>query len=171
MIVVFADCFEPCARIRAIGVACFDLKYNMNFNKSQYEIRKIHKLVSYCSISNSLGCIQNGLTMYLEDSAGRVGPGGAVPRRSVFTGGSHQTRLAARTVSRPSGLCAHEPLGLDTGLAAVVANWESRMLKLTDGRSPPDPTRPALAFRYSIKPILNSPDLLGVPDGCPRTRA
>ena len=103
------------------------------------------------------GCIKIGLMISSKASAGRVGSGGAVPKCSVSTEVSHQPRLAARTVSRPSGLCTHDPLGLDTDLAANLSDLESRLPTLISIYAPPDPTRPALASKHANQPILDAP--------------
>jgi hypothetical protein len=55
MFVVFADCFEPCAGIGAFTVAYSNAEYNMNFKKSQQEIRKIDIKISYCAALDLFG--------------------------------------------------------------------------------------------------------------------
>jgi hypothetical protein len=42
-------------------------------------------------------------------------------------------------------------------LAASLVNWEQWVLMQIVGKTPPDPTRPALASKYANQPILNAP--------------
>ena len=73
------------------------------------------------------------LPVCVQDLAnvGRVGPGGVVPKASMFTEGSHQPIIAARTVSRPLKLgTILKSKGLDTGLAAAIDSGGHSVLKL-----------------------------------------
>ena len=99
--------------------------------------------------------------MWSNDNAGRVGPGGVAPKHAVSIDDPHQPRPAARTVSRPLDRVGHriEIKGsrYGSGGESSVA-VKQRVLKLIVGKSPPDPTRPALASEYASQPILNAPN-------------
>ena len=68
----------------------------------------------------------------------------AAYRRLVSAKTRRRDRIETQRVDQ-GRLALHDPLGLDTGLAAVSDSSEPWVLKLIIGQSPPDPTRPALA--------------------------
>ena len=104
-------------------------------------------------------------------SAGRVGPGGVIRktrcsqkayiRRDSPPGPyrdqasrAHRGRSERIQKSNPPVL---NPLGLDTSLSAGVGEDKQWVPKLIISRAPPDPTRPALTYKYADQPILNAP--------------
>ena len=94
--------------------------------------------------------IQNQLMMW---QVGRVGPGGVVRSTWCFQK-AHITRDSRPGPCRDPLSSIRQPVrskSLDTGLAAVVGNWEHRALTLILVKSPPDPNRPAC---HSIKPLF-----------------
>ena len=90
-----------------------------------------------------------------EASAGRVGPGGEIPEPNICEG-SHQPATRRQDRIETSGFRAHDPLGLDTGLAAVSESSEPWVYKLVVGKSPPDPTSTGASFSMFHQAVLKT---------------